>query len=264
MLTFLMVPVFVLCALSINIRFQFLSDRFWNTTFEKNHVYLKISQILEGRLLSKVMAEGSRKEDVSVLSNIISPESVRYFFEANTKSFLLYANGFTPEIMVYTPLPVGDELNLNSLGNFSEKMSLHDFLASLSISGTWESDIKAVSRFGVLSWGLIVISFFLFSLLLFLGYLLTDHGKRFTVLGISLALSGMTLLILSFIGSYVSSQLVQNFQDSSNFGALIMTIITPPLMKNVSQIWIWFGVSAIVLGTILFFVRKPVNNKVRQ
>lgn len=259
----LTIPFFVLCALSINIRFQFLLDKFWISTFKNSNVYLQISKEMEGKLISKVVATGSKKEDVGLLSGIVSSENIESFFESNIKSFLSYANGSSSEIMVYVPLSVKDNSSYDSLGNFREKMSLTDFLQALNISNIKESDMRVVSKFGIWSWILTTSSFILFFIVLFLEYLLTDSGKRFTSLGISLLFSGFTLLAISFLISFAGFRLSQNFQNSTNFTTSLAAIVTYPLIGNITRIWNWFGVSATVLGAILFFVKKPVNNKLK-
>ena len=256
-------PIFILSVFSINIRFQFLSSGFWINTFEKGNIYSQISENVENRLISRVIAEGGGKSDVTLLSNLISPESLKDFFEKNIKNILLYANGKSAEIMVFTPVPLGkipEGFDLNNLEDFSEEIPLTDFLKGFDISGIRESDIQAISNFGTWAWVLTAGSFSLLVLVLVLAYLATNPGKHLTTPGIALVLPGIFMLTAYFAGSFAGRVLTDDFRQSANIGTSLAAIIAPPVIQNVTQIWIWFGASALILGILLFFLKKLVYN----
>lgn len=262
-LIILSIPISILCILSINIRFQFLSFGFWANSFERGNVYSQISKSLEDRLVAKVVAEGGRKSDIGVLSNLISSSGLKNFFEENAMGVLDYANGQSSEITVFAPNLMESSkegFDIGDLGSLSQKMRLSDFLKEYNVAGLSESDILIISKFGIWSWMLLGVSFTLLILVLALIYLLTNGGKYLKAQGVALTLSGSLILIVYFAGTFLSKLLTERFVGSSNVGASLIAIAAPPIIKNVLQIWIWFGVSAVFLGILLFFIRKPVYN----
>lgn len=263
LLVIIAVPIFILTVLSINIRFQFLSSRFWINTFEKGNIYSQISENVENRLISKVVAEGGGKSDVALLSNLISPTSLKDFSEKNIRNILLYANGKSSQIMVFTPVPLGkipEGFGKNNLENFSEEIPLTDFLKGFDISGIGESDIQAISDFGTWAWILTAGSFSLLVLALVLAYLTTNSGKHLITPGMALILPGIFMLTAYLVGSFAGRVLTDDFRESTNVGTSLAAIIIPPVIQNVVQIWIWFGTFAVILGILLFFLKKPVYN----
>ncbi|EKE12756.1 MAG: hypothetical protein ACD_13C00144G0061 [uncultured bacterium] len=263
LLIILSVPILVLCVLSINVRLQFLSSDFWIGTFEKADVYTQISTSLSSRLFDKVVAGGGKGSDVAVLSSLISPNILKIFFEENIKSILLYANGKSSEIVVFTPFSTDSILRgvkAEDLGNFSEKMTLDDFLKKFNITGINEKDIQIVSKFGIWSWLFVIGSLSLLALVLVLTYLLTGTGKRLTTMGIELTLSGICVLVVNFLADFIVKSFTENFAGSANVGTSLIAITAPPIIQNITQIWIWFGISSLILGVLLFFIKKPGNS----
>ncbi len=256
-------PIFILAVLSLNIRFQFLSLGFWINTFEKGNVYSQISENVENRLVSRVVAEGGGKNDIALLSNLISPDSLKNFSEKNIKNILLYANGKSPQIMIFTPVPLGkipEGFGKNNLEDFSEEIPLTDFLKGFDISGIKESDIQAVSNFGTWAWILTFGSFSLLLLVLALAYLATDPGRHLVTPGMALILPGIFMLTAYLAGSFAGRVLTEEFRQSTNIGTSLAAIVVPPVIQNVARIWIFLGASAFVSGVLLFFLKKPVYN----
>ena len=94
LLIVLSIPVFLLCILSINFRFQLLEPGFWTNSLEKGNVYSQVSDLLKDRLITKVTASGGRASDIGDLGSLISPRNLRIFVEVNVESILSYAKGF--------------------------------------------------------------------------------------------------------------------------------------------------------------------------
>jgi hypothetical protein len=260
LLIILAFPIFVLCVLSINVKFQFLSTRFWTNTFERGTVYSRVSESMKNRLVQNVVAEGGKESDVTSLSNLISASSMKVFAEENIASILAYANGKLPEILVYVPAAPKDLSGVSTLGSLQDllqKMTLSDFLKEYNISGIDPSGLELISRFGTLSWLLFGVSFTLIVLLLFFAYGITKSGKRLVIPGLALLLPGLLVLAASFAADFASDVLSMNFATSGNIGTSLAAIIVPPVIRSISQLWLWFGVSSILLGILLFFVEKP-------
>ena len=260
LLILISIPLIIICMLSVNIKFQFLSSGFWIKSFESGNVYSKVSSIVEDRLIERVEAEGGMKSDIKVLSDLISPQSLKTVFERNIESILLYANGKTPEMSVFVPLALSDALegrDYYNLDNFSEKMTFAEFLEKFNIDSVKSSDIEVVSKFGTQSTILIITSFGILVLVFVLMYLATNSGKRFIAPAIALSLSGLVILGASFGTDYMNRMLVRDLTDSANMGASLVAAFAPPVIQNLMDIWIWFGASALILGIAAFFVRKP-------
>lgn len=256
------IPLIIVCMISVNIKFQLLSSGFWIKTFESGNVYSQVSTIVENRLIERVEAEGGMQSDVKVLSDLISPQSLKTVFERNIESVLLYANGKTSEMSVFVPLSLGDALegrDYYNLDNFSEKMTFAEFLEKFNIGGVKSSDIEAVSKFGLQSTILIITSFVALLLIFALMYLATGSGKRLIAPAVALTMSGLIILGSSFGIGYMSRTLTTEFTDGTNIGASLITVFAPPVIQNLMDIWIWFGASSLVLGIAALFIRKPAK-----
>jgi hypothetical protein len=81
--------------------------------------------------------------------------------------------------------------------------------------------------------------------------------------GIALAISGLVAMAIYFMGELTSSTLSVDFVGTTNLGSALLAILAPPLIQNTIHIWIWFGISSIVLGISLIFIKKPAYNKNR-
>ncbi len=268
LLIFISIPLILLSMLSINIKFQFLSPGFWIKSFDEGNVYSQASLMIESRLIERVEAEGGTKSDVKVLSNLISAPSLKTFFERNIDSILLYANGKTPEMMVYVPLTLKDALegyDYYNLDDSSEKMTFQEFLNRFNVNGIESSDIAYISKLGLWSWVLIFSSFALLIITFVLMYLMTSGQKRLWAPSISLTLAGFIILGLSLAGDYFNRMLVAGIDGSANTGTSLLAVFAPPLMQNVTRIWLWFGISSLVFGIAFLFVKKPpVNNTLNR
>lgn len=266
-LTIIMVPLFVLFMISINIRFQFLSANFWTNTFERGGVYLQLSLYLKNKLESNVVAEGGKLSDIATLSNLLSEDSIKRFVEDNLTGFVNYTNGRTKELIVSVPftatsLPEG--FGVSDLGSTSQHMTLSGLLKQYQIRGITDAQIESMSKYGYYSWLFTIVVFVLFTGTVILQYLLTDHGRRLVALGIGLLIGGLFALAMSYFGHYMGQTFASGFVGSSNMATSIAAILIQSLSKNIVEIWLFFGISASVIGILLFFVRKPANNKSKQ
>ena len=264
LLIVLSIPVFLLCILSINFRFQILKSGFFFNTFEKGNVYSQISDLLKDRLITKVTAGGGNVGDIGDLSSLISPRNLRIFVEVNVESILSYANGKSKELTLAVPLSVekvSEGVDLKDFESTTRKMSFGDFLKEFNITALEKSDIKFISYLGTISWAAIGISFFLLILICIFIYLLTDEKKRLTPLGIMFLLLGGLTSILYFITGFLGRSLAGNVTENSGIGASFIAIVAPPFIENMIKIWILFGLMSIAFGVLLFFIKKPVYNK---
>jgi hypothetical protein len=139
-------------------------------------------------------------------------------------------------------------------------MSLTDFLKEFNISGISASQIQSVSRLGLGSWIFLVSTVLLMFLLLYLLYLLVKGGKRLIAPGLALVISGTTAFLIRGVIVVIEADWVKALTISANTGNLFIGIIVPPVIQGVLKIWLSFAAGVIVLGVILFFIKKPLYN----
>ena len=221
--------------------------------YAKANVYSQISEFIGDKMVSKVVESGGRETDADLLSNFISPLSLREMFEGNIQSFLSYANGASSEIRVFVPW------SLEKTGD-SSSMSLTEFLNEFNISGIEEKDLIIISKFGLYSWVLVFSSFALLILFLVMEYLLTSKGRRLTVLGTSLLLSGLFLFGLSLAGRKAADVLADGTL-TSNIGNQIAITMSVPLIGEAVYVWLIAAAVFAVLGILLFLIKKSGNTK---
>lgn len=260
----LTIPVIVLCVFSLNIRDQYLSSRFWISTFRSNNVYEKVSNAMSSRLFTNVIAGGGKVSDITDLSGLISASTVESLFEKNVDNFIKYSNGKTKELMVYAPTSLGNdltEINLKDLDSFSKEVTVQDFFDEYSITGINKDDLTFVSRLGLWSWLFTVFIYALLIALLMGMYFLTVSGKRLIAPAISFVVAGVIILGMFVMGKFLANLLITKYISSPNIGAELAAIIVPPIVVSTVRIWFWFGISALLSGAVLFFVRKSAKNK---
>ena len=260
----LTIPVIILCVFSLNIRDQYLSSHFWINTFRSNNVYEKVSNAMRSRLFANVIAGGGKVSDITDLSGLISASTVESLFEKNIDNFIKYSNGKTKELMVYAPTSIGNDLtkiNLKNLDSFSKEVTVQEFFDEYNITGISKQDLTFVSKLGLWSWGLTVFIYALLMALLMGMYFLTTSGKRLVAPAISFATAGVVILGMFVLGRYSANLLITKYISSPNVGAELAAIIVPPIVASTVRLWFWFGISALLSGVVLFFIRKPAKNK---
>ena len=254
LLTFVSIPLLILLVFSVNIRFQFLKYDFWINTFEKGNIYQKISDEIKTNLESNAIKSGGKANDVIDLSSLISADNVEKFFDENIQSFLQYANGKSSEIMISFPFT-------NDLWKASSKIKLTDLLEEYNIETVSKTDIQAISKLGKLSWAVTLSLTFLIFLIIFLMYIFTKSGRHLVSLGISFTFSGVVAIACFVAGKFAAEIISRDFSSSTNIGKSLSVIIAAPVINNSVQLWFWFGISFLITGIILFFLKKPANNQ---
>lgn len=248
------IPLFLLFVFSINLRFQFMNADFWMNAFKEGNTYQTVSDQIKNNLESNAIKSGGLAGDVIDLSNLVSVDNVESFFEDNVQNFLLYANGKSPEIMVSFPFS-------NSMWDLSSKMKLTDVIEEYNIEIINPSDIESISKYGKISWVATITLFVLTNLSIFLMYILTKPGKHLVFHGITLTLSGIIMTAIYVVGRFVSEVVLKDYSIGANIGKSLFAIIASPVIQSAVQTWLWFGASSLILGIILFFIKKPANNQ---
>jgi hypothetical protein len=260
-LTVIFIPVFLIFLLAVNLRFQLLTPSYWQGIFSLNGTYSELSSAVSKSLVSQTVAQGGVAGDVKILTDLLSSENLKDVINTNISNVLQYANGKAKEITVYLPvnkIPVA--LIPGNFTNISQRMSLTDFLKEFNISGISTSQIQAISRLGLESWIILFSSVLLMLLLLYLLYLLVSRGKRLIAPGLALVISGTLALLIHWIIMVIQTDWVKALVTSANTGNILIGIIVPPVIQGVLKIWSSVAFGVIILGIILFFIKKPLYN----
>lgn len=253
-LTILFIPLFLILLIGVTVRFQFLSPSFWENTFTSGNTYSQLSISLKNDLELRTVQAGGKRSDIKALTDLVSPEILKDLINGNIRNILLYANGKSKEIIVYLPLnklPTG--IVPVSFRKFTENMRLADFMEEFNISGISDAQIRIIGRTGAYSWVVLATSIFLAALIFYLLWLCTEVGKRLIAHGVALIISGTLTWILSGAGNVVGRNLTTN--------SSIIKIIVPTIIGGVIKVWMIIGVGTVILGIILFFVKKGYYNK---
>jgi hypothetical protein len=261
-LTIIFIPVFLIFIFAVNLRFQFLLPSFWQNTFNANGTYSKLSVSISKNLISQTVASGGNAGDVKILTDLISADNLKDIIDRNINNFLQYANGKAAEIIVYLPVSkIPAALLSENFGNVSEQMSLTDFLKEFNISGISAAQIQFVSYLGIGSWIFLIVSTLLTVLLLYILYRSEEPGVRLIAPGTALVISGVIALLAGSIGTIVRTSWSEQLAGSSNIGDSFLGIIVPPVIQGVLGVWFSFAIAAVILGVILFFMKRPLYNK---
>ena len=143
----------------------------------------------------------------------------------------------------------------------TEQMNLTDLLKKFNISGISPAQIQMISRIGLWTWSFLIIITLLLLLLQYLLYLCVSPGKRLIALGVTLIISGIMALLVTGAGTIIRINWTKDLAGSDILGDSLIGIIAPPVIQSILIEWLSFGIAAIILGIILFFVKKPYNKK---
>lgn len=239
-LTIIFIPVFLIFLFTINLRFQLLTPSFWEKTFNSEDTYSKLSLAISKNLESRTVAEGGKASDIKILTDLVTPEYLKDTISKNISSILQYANGKANE-------------------KITEQINLTELLKEFNVTGISESQIQMVSRVGIGSWLFLVIMCLLSFLVLYLLYLLTNSGKRLVAPGVALVISGVIALLVTGAGTIIRINWTKDLINTSNLGNSLIGIIAPPIILRILTVWLSCAAVAIILGVVLFFIKKPYN-----
>ena len=223
--------------------------------------YSKLSSSISKSLESQTIAEGGRASDVKIFTDIASAENLRDLIEKNINIVLQYADGKTGELTVYIPVSkIPKALLSKNFKGVTEYMSASELIKEFNISVISPQQLQMISQVGKAVWALLIVAFLLSMLHIYLLYLLVDSGKRLIALGFPIFLSGLIVFILSASGTIIRVNLEKDLTGSTNLGDLLIGIVAPPIVQGILSVWSIFAVVTIVIGSVLFFVKKPVYN----
>ena len=98
----LLVGLFVIFAfvelIAVSFKFQLLDYNFWTSTFQKHNTYQVLATAGKTSFESQVANEGGNKNDVKILTDLITPQNAKDVVTHNLQNFLNFANGKSVQI----------------------------------------------------------------------------------------------------------------------------------------------------------------------
>lgn len=97
LLVIFFIPLLLISVVSYTLKFQLLDYNFWQSTFQKNNVYQNLASESKGSFESQINSEGGNKNDIQVLTDLITPDNTKDVVDKNLQNFLSFANGLSPK-----------------------------------------------------------------------------------------------------------------------------------------------------------------------
>jgi len=261
LLTILFVILFFVGLITASFKFQLLNYNFWNATFQKHNVYQNLAVVSKEAFEQQISKEGGNKNDVKILTDLITQENVKETVERNLKNILSFANGEVSQMNVYLPIDkVPKNLLSKSIAGLKTEMTLQELLTKFNYQDLEYLNLEDVATTGQFMFYLFIgVSIFLLLILILLT-LLVKSGARFVAIGTTFILSGgLTLFAVSAvvgINTVVSTELINN----TSIAAVIAGTMIPPIITEVFYLWQIIGFIMLPLGVALFFIKKPKYN----
>lgn len=257
-LIILFVPLSLAVILIATIKLQLLDSSFWKETLKNNNVYTNLSVILKTRIDTQTEKGGGKKSDLAVLTDIITPDIVEDFISRNLDNFLGFANGKRKELLVYLPInKIPKELAPTSIGLSAEELPLTALLSKFNITIGEDLPISQIAYTGMAANYLLVGLSALSLLCLFLLFVLTDKEKKFVTPSIALTLSGLLLLATVLFGYIIRESMLTDWVKGTEPSQIILATFAPYILEEILRIWAIVGVTLLIIGIILSFLKKP-------
>lgn len=242
-------------------KFQLLDYNFWQNTFQKHNVYQNLAIVSRNSFESQIAKEGGNKNDIKILTDLITEENSRDVVNHNLRNLLSFANGASTQINVYLPIDkVPKSLLPKSISGIKTEMPLTDLLTRFNFQDWQKLPWQDLSNVGKISYYLFVGTVSLLLLISVLLILLVEKKARFIGLGIAFVLSGgFTFFLVSIIANMNQILSKDVVQESSILSVVVGTVI-PPIVTEMISSWQILGIILIAVGVALFLIKKPSYN----
>lgn len=261
-LILLFVPLFLIAILATTVRFQILDSNFWLGTFSQNNIYENLSTAIKKYAEDKTVASGGNKNDIRVLTDLITPANVQDGVTRNLTNVLNFVNGQTGMLDIYIPFDkIPKDLLPTTYDEKSNTIPLTSLLVSLNIQGIGKPQLNIISSIGFWSWTLLVMDLILVFVALTLQFLLTRPGRRFWNIAVGLLLSGLITIFTFIIGEGIRRSVITEWPKNTEPAMQIFAVFSPYILQRILVLWLVIGVCAIAFGILLFFFKRPVYNK---
>lgn len=258
------VILFFVGLVSTAFKFQLLDYNFWQGTFRKYDVYQNLAVVSKDSFESQIAKEGGNKNDIKILTDLISEENAKDIVDRNLWNLLSFANGKSSQINIYLPVDkVPKSLLPKNISSMKSEMSLPDLLTKFNFRDWQNLPWQELSYLGKTINYFFVGTISLLFLILILLILLVKKGSRFTGLGIAFVLSGGFSFLLVNIASNISKVLSSGLTSKSSIASVIAGIVIPPVVTEVIYLWQILATVLFAVGAVLFFIKKPGYNNPR-
>ncbi|HKB88255.1 MAG TPA: hypothetical protein VKC53_01260 [Patescibacteria group bacterium] len=247
--------------LSGTFKFQLLNYNFWQNAFQKHNTYQSLATASKSSFESQIGKEGGNKNDVKILTDLITPENTKDVLDKNLKNVLSFANGTSSQINVYVPVDkIPKNLLPKTLNGLKTDMPLQELLTKFNFQDYQNIPLKEISQFGKVSSNGFIAASLLLIFILFLLFLLIKKGERLISLGIAFILSGSLTFFVMEVAIGIQKSILSGLPGSTSVVSVFVSIIAPAVISEVVIYWQILGFALLILGVVLFFVRKPGYN----
>jgi hypothetical protein len=259
LLIIIFIIFFISTLVTSTFKFVLLNRNFWISAFTKNDVYSELSMSIKNSVNQKVNEEGGDNSDITVLTDLITPDNTRDFIDNNLYNVFDFINGKVGELIVYFPFNrVPKDLLPKSLSALNNEMTLNQISEKFSVTGLDQLPLSSINKVGeTVFYSFIVSAILLITTIIFL-ILSTEPGKRFIALGIAFILSG----IITFVFSESNPTLAlfgEGITAGTNLNNAILAAVAPPLIAETLLLWKIVGVGLVVLGVVPLLIKKSDN-----
>jgi hypothetical protein len=260
LLVIFFVILFFVGLVSATLKFQLLNYSFWETAFQKHNVYQNLADVSKTSFESQINKGGGSGNDIKVLTDLITTENVKDVVDRNLKNFLDFTNGKTPQINVYIPIDkIPKNMLPKNIAGIKSEMTLSDLLTKFNFQDWQNLPVQNLFNIGKYIFYFFAIVIFLFLLVITSLILLVEKGNRFISLGIAFVLSGGLTFLLAIVITNLNTTLSTGLGDPSTALIVFGTVFSPVITETIS-VWKILSLIILVLGFVLFFVKKPTYN----
>jgi hypothetical protein len=261
LLVIFFVILFFVGLISSAFKFQLLDYNFWQSTFQKNDVYQNLAVVSKDSFESQIAKEGGNKNDIKILTDLISKENAKDVVDRNIWNFLSFANGKSSQINIYLPVDkVPKSLLPKNISSMKPEISLSDLFTKFNFQNWQNLPWQELSYLGITTQYFFFGTVSLLSLIMILLILLTEKGSRFIGLGIAFVLSGSFTFLLVNISASISKAISGGLTNKSSIASVIAGVIIPPVVTEVIYLWQILATVLFAIGAALFFIKKPRYN----
>ena len=261
LLVIFFVILFFVGLVSTAFKFQLLDYNFWQSTFQKNDVYQNLAVVSKDSFESQIAKEGGNKNDIKILTDLISKENAKDVVDRNLWNFLSFANGKSSQINVYLPVDkVPNSLLPKNISGLKTEMSLPDLFTKFYFQDWQNLPWQKLSYLGATTHYFFVGTILFLLLILILLILLTEKGSRFIGIGIAFVLSGSFTFLLVNIAANINGAISGGLTDKSSITSVISGTMIPPIITEMIYLWQSISIVLLVIGAVLLFIKKPGYN----
>ena len=260
-LVILFVILFFVGLLSATLKFQLLNYNFWTEAFQKNAVYQNLAITSKSAFEFQIAVQGGNRNDITTLTDLITPENAKDVINNNLSNFLNFANGKVSQLNVYLPI---DKISANlipvSMTGFKSEMPLTDLLTKFNFQNSQNLPLQTLSHLGEYSTYIFAGALILFVSTIIFLILLVKSGKRLISLGISFLLTGGLTILIAAIVNNLNAVFSADLISKTSLTRVIVGAILPPVVMEITTMWHILGLILLFIGVILFFIKKPKYN----